>query len=289
MSLDLDPRQRAMLKEMGVHVWQPPAAELAAPRAAPEPSSTSAYQAAASALQALTQAPAQAPAPAPLSSPTPAAVSAPASPAPIEAVAGLDWPALAQTVASCQACKLCTGRRAPVFGATTNAPVPPRADWLVVTEPPEEDEERAGSPLVGANGQLFDNMLKAVGVRRIGEQVSPAHAAYLTHVVKCRPAQVRVPDAQELAICAQYLAREVALVQPKVILALGRFAALSLLRAQHPETAGTPLGQLRGTVYQFQGVPVIVSYHPSTLLRTPLAKAAAWADLCLARSVIAVA
>lgn len=279
MSLDLDPRQRAMLKEMGVHVWQPATAELAAPRAAPAPSSTSAYQAAVKALQPTTQAP----------TPTLSSVSAPALPVPMEAVAGLDWPALAQTVANCQACKLCTGRRAPVFGAAASAPVPPRADWLVVTEPPDEDEERAGSPLVGANGQLFDNMLKAVGVQRMGAQVSPAHAAYLTHVVKCRPAQVRVPDAQELAICAQYLAREVALVQPKVILALGRFAALSLLRAQHPEAAGTPLGQLRGTVYQFQGVPVIVSYHPSTLLRTPLAKAAAWADLCLARSVIPTA
>jgi DNA polymerase len=268
-----------MLKEMGVHVWQPAAAELAAPRAAPEPSSTSAYQAAVKALQPTTQAP----------TPTLSSVSAPALPVPMEAVAGLDWPALTQTVANCQACKLCTGRRAPVFGADSDAPVPPRADWLVVTEPPDEDEERAGSPLVGATGQLFDNMLKAVGVQRMGAQVSPAHAAYLTHVVKCRPAQVRVPDAQELAICAQYLAREVALVQPKVILALGRFAALSLLRAQHPEAAGTPLGQLRGTVYQFQGVPVIVSYHPSTLLRTPLAKAAAWADLCLARSVIPAA
>ena len=285
MSLDLDPRQRAMLKEMGVHVWQPPAAEMAAPRAAPELSSTSAYQAAVKALQPPTPAPLLTTAPAPVSAP----VSAPALPVPMEAMAGMDWPALTQTVASCQACKLCTGRRAPVFGAAASAPVPPRADWLVVTEPPDEDEERAGSPLVGANGQLFDNMLKAVGVQRIAAQVSPAHAAYLTHVVKCRPAQVRVPDAQELAICAQYLAREVALVQPKVILALGRFAALSLLRAQHPETAGTPLGQLRGTVYQFQGVPVIVSYHPSTLLRTPLAKAAAWADLCLARSVIPTA
>ena len=279
MSLDLDPRQRAMLKEMGVHVWQPAAAELAAPRAAPELSSTSAYQAAVKALQPPTQAP----------TPTLSSVSTPALPVPMEAVAGLDWPALAQTVANCQACKLCTGRRAPVFGASSDAPVPPRADWLVVTEPPDEDEERASSPLVGANGQLFDNMLKSVGVQRMGAQISPAHAAYLTHVVKCRPAQVRVPDAQELAICAQYLAREVALVQPKVILALGRFAALSLLRAQHPEVAGTPLGQLRGTVYQFQGVPVIVSYHPSTLLRTPLAKAAAWADLCLARSVIPTA
>ena len=283
MSLDLDPRQRAMLKEMGVHVWQPAAAELAAPRAAPELSSTSAYQAAVKALQPPTQAPLL------TTAPTPSPVSAPALPVSMEAVAGLDWPALTQTVASCQACKLCTGRRAPVFGAAASAPVPPRADWLVVTEPPEEDEERAGSPLVGANGQLFDNMLKAVGVQRIAAQVSPAHAAYLTHVVKCRPAQVRVPDAQELATCAQYLAREVALVQPKVILALGRFAAQSLLRAQHPEAAGTPLGQLRGTVYQFQGVPVIVSYHPSTLLRTPLAKAAAWADLCLARSVIPTA
>jgi DNA polymerase len=158
---------------------------------------------------------------------------------------------------------------------------------MVVGEPPEEAEERAGTPFVGPAGQLLDNMLKAVGVSRQPPDAkhasdAVAHSAYLSNVVKCRPALVRNPAPQDLVACEAYLRREVALVQPKVILAMGRFAAQTLLRESLPEVAAIPLGKLRGQVHRYQGVPVIVTYHPVYLLRTQQDKARAWADLCLA-------
>jgi DNA polymerase len=138
-----------------------------------------------------------------------------------------------------------------------------------------------GAPFAEAAGQLLDNMLKAVGVsRQAGGE--PVTSAYVTNAVKCRPAKVRNPEPAELALCERYLRREVALVQPKVILAMGRFAAQTLLQASHPELAGVPLGKLRGRVYRYHGVAVVVTYHPSYLLRTQQDKARAWADLCLA-------
>jgi uracil-DNA glycosylase family 4 len=207
-------------------------------------------------------------------------------------IAEMDWPALEQTIANCQAGQLCTGRRAAVFGAGAALR---RADWLVVGEPPDDNEELLGAPFADQVGQLLDNMLKAVGVSRhrvdggalagAGSSV-PARAAYVTNVVKCRPAAARNPQPQELAACEDYLRREVTLVQPKVILALGRFAAQALLQGNLPEVASVPLGKLRGRIYRFQGVPVIVSYHPSYLLRTPQDKARAWADLCLALELV---
>ena len=160
---------------------------------------------------------------------------------------------------------------------------------MVIGEPPDDNEERLGLPFAGQAGQLLDNMLKAVGVRRWhpdGGDTPAAGSAYVSNCVKCRPAVARNPEPQELATCENYLQREVALVQPKVILALGRFAAQTLLQGSLPDTAGIPLGKLRGTVYRYQGVPVVVSYHPVYLLRTPQDKARAWADLCLARSVV---
>ncbi len=299
MSLDLDDRQRAMLHEMGVHVWwpAPPAAETVPLAAAPG---------------------AVAPGALPVRdvlNPTPAFSGPNASPNAIESiaiealntgarglkglkfesapqraasadlpasqpgdVATLDWPALTQTVANCQACALSTGRRAPVFGAADGLQ---RADWLLVGEPPDEAEERLGAPFADAAGQLLDNMLKAVGVsRRAGGDA--AASAYVTNAVKCRPANVRNPEPAELAVCEHYLRREVALVQPKVILAMGRFAAQALLQASHPELINTPLGKLRGRVYRYHGIPVVVTYHPSYLLRSQQDKARAWADLCLA-------
>ena len=192
---------------------------------------------------------------------------------------GLDWPALATTVAGCTACTLCIGRKAPVFAAE---PPPRQADWLVVGEPPDEQEERAGAPFAGQVGQLLDNMLRAVQLTRTG--VGSA-GARLTNVVKCRTTPVRNPQADELARCAAYLRREIALVQPKVILAMGRFAALSLLGDSSPELASLPFGKLRGQVHHFHGVPVVVTYHPSRLLRAQEDKANAWADLCLAQTV----
>ena len=277
MSLDLDERQRAMLQEMGVRVWLPTVVAPESPVIAIENIAVDAITTGAAALKisevrlperAVTR-PTQLAAPA-----TPAVLAALA-----EGIANMDWPALAQTVATCQACKLCTGRRAPVFGGT-EAPGP--ADWLLVGEPPDEAEERLGAPFADQAGLLLDNMLKAVGVSRRGADGGGAAKAYVTNVVKCRPAAVRNPEPQELAVCETYLQREVALVQPKVILALGRFAAQTLLKGSLSEGASIPLGKLRGQIYRYQGIPVVVTYHPTYLLRTPQDKARAWADWCLA-------
>lgn len=291
MSLDLDNRQSAMLQEMGLRVWRPESA-VAAPAplkapalriVAPAPQRPSAADIEHSAVQAVgvgatAAQPRQIGTAVQLqAAPEPAAL-APTSMA-VSDIATLDWPALAHTVAQCEACQLCRGRRAPVFNAGRASG---RADWMLVGEPPDEAEERAGSPFAAQAGQLLDNMLKSLGLSRQGEPGSAATTAYVTNVVKCRPAAQRIPGPEELATCEIYLRREVALVQPKVILALGRFAAQTLLRASLPDVASIPLGKLRGPVYRYQDIPVVVSYHPSYLLRTPLDKARAWADWCLA-------
>jgi len=200
---------------------------------------------------------------------------------PDAAVDAMDMPALAQAVATCAACRLCEGRKTAVFAAAAPAR---QTDWMVVGDPPTGEDERAARPFAGEAGELLDNMLRAVQCHRDGEG---AAGAWLTHVVKCLPAQVRNPQPDELALCAMYLRREVALVRPRVILALGRYAALSLLVPSDPEIARVPPGQLRGRLYTFEGVPVVVSYSPARLLRAPAEKAGAWADLCLARSAMA--
>lgn len=261
MSLDLDERQRAMLQEMHVRVWWP--------AAAPE----------AAAVPAPAHPPASARAPVPAEAPS--VFRHPPGAGQDAAVEGMDMPALAQAVSSCAACRLCEGRRTAVFAAA----VPTRqADWMVVGDPPTDDEERAARPFAGEAGELLDNMLRAVQCSREG---TGAAGAWLTHVVKCRPAQVRNPLPDELSRCAMYLRREVALVRPRVILALGRYAALSLLAASDPEIAKVPPGRLRGRLHAFEGVPVVVSYSPARLLRAPAEKAGAWADLCLARAAMA--
>ena len=187
---------------------------------------------------------------------------------------------------------MCEGRRAAVLAPFD---APQRADWMVVSEPPDDVDEQAGAPLAGPTGQLLDNILRALGLSRHGsagatdpaaQAAMAATAAYLTPVVRCRPAQPRNPSLVELATCEQYLRREVALVQPKVILALGRFAAQSLLQGSVPDLAGVPLGQLRGQSYRYAGIPVIVSYPPSYLLRSPQHKARAWVDWCRAQAVL---
>jgi DNA polymerase len=198
--------------------------------------------------------------------------------------AGVDAPALLHAVASCQACQLCSGRRAPVFGRPG---LPQPADWLVLGEPPDEDEERSGVAFAGQAGQLLDNMLRALKLgRSAGGAAESVKQAYLTNVVKCRPAVVRIPQPQELLACEPFLQREITLVKPKVILAMGRFAAQALLQGSQPELATQPLGKLRGQTYQYLGVPVIVTYHPSYLLRTQADKARAWLDLCRARAIV---
>jgi DNA polymerase len=272
MSLDLDTRQRAMLQEMGLRVWWPEG--VIEPLAAPQATAVSALSkvekpSAAerpAAREAMTQGPAV------------TGVLA-------EKIAEMDWTALGKTIAQCQACKQGVGCRAPVFAAGA---APRQADWMVLGEPPDDTEERLGSPFAGQAGQLLDNMLKALGVHRCGAESSAtpvfaeASLAYVTNVVKCRPSAARNPELRDLATCENYLRREVALVQPKVILALGRFAAQALLQAAMPEVASIPLGKLRGQIYRYQGIPVIVSYHPAYLLRTQQDKARSWLDLCLA-------
>ena len=299
MSLALDPRQRAMLQEMGVRVWLPAAAAAAdlpvtAPalpatvQAAPEAPNNAIENVATNVATtgAIAQKVLKTSAP-PETGETAASTGVPAAD-----VARLDWSALTQAIATCQACPLCMGRRAAVQAA----PDAPRlADWLLVGEPPDDADEQAGAPFAGAAGQLLDNMLKALGLSRhagsgvaapAAQAVATDTAAYITPIVKCRPAQARNPTQAELASCENYLRREVALVRPKVILALGRFAAQGLLQGSVPGLAGTPLGQLRGQIYRYQGIPVIVSYPPSYLLRSPQHKARAWVDWCQAQEAL---
>ena len=265
MSLDLDQRQRAMLQEMGVRVWWPEAGA-----AAREPLALESWTAPAITAPAQTRKESRNDSP-------------PNEPATVDVLAAgiatMDWPTLRTSIVTCQACQFGSARRAPVSSA---AETRRQADWMVVGEPPDEAEERAGAPFTGPAGQLLDNMLKAVGVSRNDAAEHGSAMAYVTNVVKCRPTPVRNPTPEELATCENYLRRELALVQPKVILALGRFAALTLLQESVPDVTSIPLGKLRGQIYRYQGIPVVVTYHPSYLLRTPLDKARAWADLCLA-------
>jgi uracil-DNA glycosylase family 4 len=264
----LDARQRAMLSEMGVKIW------------APAPAVAKAATPVASAAPVEAVAPASAPAAPSPRTPVAAAarpLAAPAlAPAPATAVVRsavpgvdqMDWDTLRSTVAACEACGLCRSRKNTVFGVGNTS-----ADWMVVGEAPGENEDVQGEPFVGLAGQLLDNMLRAVGRARDGEG---GQAVYIANVLKCRPPANRNPLPEEAAQCEPYLARQVALVQPRIILALGRFAVQALLKSDEP------IGRLRGRVHQYQGVPVIVSYHPAYLLRAPADKAKAWADLCLA-------
>jgi DNA polymerase len=165
-----------------------------------------------------------------------------------------------------------------VFGAGDT-----RARWLVVGEAPGENEDLQGQPFVGQAGLLLDNMLRALGLSR---QASGEQSVYIANVLKCRPPANRNPSPQEVQQCQPFLHRQVELLQPKIILALGRFAAQSLLQTSMPEVANMALGKLRGQVYRYGGIPVVVSYHPAYLLRSPQDKAKAWVDLCLARSLM---
>ena len=279
-SLDLDARQRAMLLEMGVRVWQPlspdsAASDQVAVEAATQPTIPAANPSQGAAIAPRAAAPRQAAREIPPRvAPGPDAANGVALD-----VHAMDGPALLQAAAQCQACGLCAGRK----NTTLAMPDPAvQADWLVVGDPPDEDEDRQGQPFVEQAGQLLDNMLKAVGASRTG---AGRQGAYLSNVVKCRPPQGRLPQAAELAQCAQYLEREIALVQPKIILAMGRFAA-QLLLGEHPEQAGQPLGKQRGVMYRYRGIPVVVTYHPKVLLRASADKGKAWADLCLALDVL---
>ena len=294
--MKLDPRQRAMLLEMGVRVWSKvEAAELAAGthadptadvphNAAPAPNPVKAGPA--------VQARPKAPTPPAVAMTPPATSSAPLLPASdrAAAIARMDWATLGQSVSGCRACGLCETRRHTVFGVgQSSAPV----DWLIVGEAPGEREDFQGEPFVGPAGQLLDAMLAALGLSRASGDADDAHKSdeqtvFITNVLKCRPPGNRNPQPAEIAQCLPYLEQQVELLQPRLILALGRFAAQALLSPTVPEATTLPLGKLRGKRYTFgaRAIPVVVSYHPAYLLRSLPDKAKSWADLVLAMQVL---
>lgn len=255
-------RQWAMLREMGVHLPRPGAVVASAPpvpvEAAPAP-------------------------PIPNRAPDPPGVAPVGRPGLHDAARSqsvpqpeqLDWQELRDAVAGCTACRLCEGRTQTVFGVGSQ-----RAHWLVVGEAPGEQEDLQGEPFVGKSGQLLDAMLRAIGLTR-GDG-APEQQVYIANTIKCRPPRNRNPQPDEMVRCEPYLIRQIALLRPRIILAMGRFAVQSLLRSDEP------VGRLRGRLHRYQGVPLIVTYHPAYLLRSPEDKTRAWDDLCLARETAAL-
>lgn len=307
-------RQRRMLEAMGLKIWVPPSAapEQTAP-AAQEPSPAVAVaerprapvvaRAADRAAPGPSAAQPPAPPPAPpltertsagaaqrasdvLSRALPAAVAAAAGGAPgapgilpertglsRDAIARLDWDGLQGAVAECRACGLCETRKNTVFGVGHS-----QAHWMIIGEAPGEQEDLQGEPFVGPAGKLLDNMLRALGLSRT--EGPPEQQVFIANTLKCRPPRNRNPDPAELAQCEPFLQRQIELIQPRIILAMGRFAVQQLLQSQEA------IGRLRGRVHRYQGVPLVVTYHPAYLLRNLPDKARAWEDLCLARQAL---
>ncbi len=305
-------RQLAMLKEMGVAAFwphrPPPATAASAPDAPPAEFRQAGAQPAEAhvlAAEAIARAernsrfepagasptPGESPArvappaarpPARLAKPAPIAANASGTvssgapeaqlgPRPV-GVETMEWPALREAVAGCQACGLSQGRRQTVFGTGHE-----QARWMIVGEAPGEQEDRQGEPFVGRAGQLLDRMLAAIDLTR--SEAGPDRQVFIANVLKCRPPANRNPLPQEVAQCEPFLLRQMALVKPDIVVAMGRFAVQSLLKTSEP------IGKLRGRVHEVAGVPVVVTYHPAYLLRNPADKGLVWDDLCLAREV----
>ena len=201
--------------------------------------------------------------------PEPVAVSMPTAEAADErarAIAAMDWTALKAAVTACTICGLRAGCTQTVFGVGDES-----AKWLIVGEAPGADEDRQGEPFVGRAGQLLNSMIGALGLKR--EQV------YIANILKCRPPGNRDPKPEEAELCRPHLERQIALIRPKLILAVGRIAAQNLLHTD------VTIGRLRGTVHKLGQTPVVVTYHPAYLLRSPGEKRKAWDDLKLAMDV----
>ena len=264
----LSPLRRAWLRELGVErLWNLPAA--AAPDApGAEPQATEPATAAPPAVPAVPPAP-EPPAPRPRA-PAIELIQDP-PPAPLDPEAA--WTALQDEVRGCVACGLCKGRTQTVFGTGSR-----KSRWLLVGEAPGEQEDRQGAPFVGRSGKLLDSMLAAIGRTRQED-------VFIANVIKCRPPGNRDPLPEEVARCSPYLMRQIALIEPEIILVLGRFAAQTLLETD------ARIGSLRGKAHslsvQGRSVPVVVSYHPAYLLRSPAEKIKAWQDLHLALSLSA--
>jgi uracil-DNA glycosylase family 4 len=196
---------------------------------------------------------------------TPAALPTEAPPG----IGTMGWEALRQAVRECRRCPLCERRKQAVFGVGNES-----APWLFVGEGPGADEDESGEPFVGQAGKLLDGMLAAMKIRR-GREV------YIANVVKCRPPGNRVPAPEEAAACAAFLDRQVELLAPKIIVALGKTAATRLTGSE------ASLGSLRGRMHAYRGIPLVITYHPAYLLRNLPDKAKAWEDLLLARRALA--
>jgi DNA polymerase len=206
----------------------------------------------------------------------PAAVAAPVAfandgEARLMHIATLEWPAFAADVDACTACGLCRTRKKSVPGVGDRM-----ADWLFVGEAPGAEEDARGEPFVGQAGRLLDNMLAALGMSR-------ERNVYIANVLKCRPPNNRTPEPSEAESCRPYLERQIALLKPKLIVALGKSAASLLLQTD------ATIASLRGRVHRYGGVPLVVTYHPAYLLRNLPDKAKAWQDLLLAKATVAKA
>ena len=180
-------------------------------------------------------------------------------------IARMDWPALKHAVAHCRACALCNGRTNTVFGVGDE-----KAKWMIIGEAPGQEEDRLGEPFVGQAGKLLDSMLAALDMQR---NVN----VYIANVLKCRPPGNRDPQPAEVAQCAPHLTRQIELLQPTLIVLMGRFAAQTILDTD------ASIASLRGKVFTYRGTPAIVTYHPAYLLRSLTEKAKAWEDLLFAR------
>jgi uracil-DNA glycosylase family 4 len=194
-----------------------------------------------------------------------------------EYLSQLSWQDLNETVKTCQRCHLCQTRTQVVFGVGN-----PQAKIMLIGEAPGEQEDLKGEPFVGKSGQLLDQMLKALNLDR-----SIDRGVYIANTLKCRPPDNRNPSAEELATCAPFLARQIQLINPQVMLAVGRFAIQWLMKTDELKES---LSSLRGKVHSYQDgalkIPFIATYHPSYLLRNPAAKAQSWDDLCLLQDTI---
>ena len=200
--------------------------------------------------------------------PVPRDASATSADARLRRIAALDWKAFAGDVDACTACALCRTRNKSVPGVGDV-----QAQWLFIGEAPGAEEDAKGEPFVGQAGRLLDSMLAALGMRR-GDNV------YIANVLKCRPPGNRTPEPLESEACRPYLDRQIALIAPRIIVALGKSAATTLLNVD------ATIASLRGRVHRYQGVPLVVTYHPAYLLRNLPDKAKAWEDLCLARATL---
>lgn len=251
--MNLSSRSRRCLALMGIDVWvRRDAGEVQATESAPARTSGPAIE------------------PAPRAVPVRGDMGIPAArgDVPPPAARDGDWEALRAEVAACRRCGLHATRTQTVFGVGNTA-----AEWMLIGEAPGAEEDRQGEPFVGRAGQLLNNMLAAMGLAR--EQV------YICNILRCRPPKNRDPLPEEADACAPFLKKQIAWVRPRIILALGRVAAQNLLRVE------TPIGRMRGQRYEYPDprVPLVVTYHPAYLLRSPREKRKVWEDLCFAMQV----